>query len=150
MEGNTMILLVLGLVLGMAMVMGIVIGSIPLAAMVYVWKNVYPLVKRIAKWSAKLENLLSLAIIDGILFFIIIVTFMLGLPLIIMMFAFLLIPFALVLMVPIYLGVLVWMIRFTRRFYDRWRIWLIVGYVKFRAGRGGGRRIRISRRGRRT
>lgn len=146
MEGNTLILLVLGLALGMAMVMGIVIGSIPLAALVYVWKNLYPLVKRIAKWSAQLENLLSLAIIDGVLFFIIIATFALGLPLLIVMFVFLLIPFAFVLLVPIYLGVLVWIIRFTRRFYARWRIWLIVGYMRFRAGRGGGRRSRISRR----
>ncbi len=147
---NTLMLVIVGALLVMGMIMGILIGSIPMAALIYCWKNLYPLVKRIAKWSARLENLLSLAIIDGLLFFIAIAGFMIGLPLLLLLPIVMLIPVALILLVPIYLGILVWMIRFVRRFYARWRIWLIVNYLRLRTRTGGRRRVRIRRRRKKT
>ncbi|UCG85845.1 MAG: hypothetical protein JSW71_18320 [Gemmatimonadota bacterium] len=140
------VLLIVGALLAGVIVMGILIGSIPMAALVYIWKNVYPVVKRMAKWSARLENLLSLAVIDGALFFVIIAAFMIGLPTLLLIFIILLIPVALILLVPIWLGILVWVIRFVRRFYARWRIWLVVNYLRFRTRAGGRRRVRIVRR----
>jgi hypothetical protein len=143
---NAYLLLIIGALLAGVMIMGILIGSIPVAALVYVWKNVFPVVKRMAKWSARLENLLSLAVIDGVLFFIVIAAFMMGLPTIIIILVIMLIPLALILLVPIYLGTLVWVIRFVRRFYARWRILLVVNYLRFRTRTSGRRRVRIRRR----
>jgi hypothetical protein len=129
---DTVFILILLVLMMMA---GIVIGSIPAAAMVYVWKNVYPIVKRMAKWSARVENLAILGIIDAILFLLVIVAFIAVSPLLIV---FILIP--LYLLIPIELGILVWLIRFTKRIYGRIRIYLLVTYLKFRIRPGVRRR----------
>ena len=136
---NAYLLLFIGGLLGAALIAGIFIVSIPLAALIYVWKNVYPLVKRIAKWSARLENLMSLAVVTGILLFLIII---LAWQVSILFIIFIIIP--LILLIPIYLGVLVWIIRFIRRAYARWRIWLIVNYLRLRTGSSNRRPMRAA------
>lgn len=138
MNDSVLIMLILGVLVAGTLI-GILVLSIPMAAIVYVWKNVYPLVKRIAKWSARLENLISLVVPTVILFFLIILGFSVF-PLIIVL---IIVP--LVLLVPIGLGVLVWIIRLARRVYARWRIWLIVTYLRLRTRSSNSGPARIAR-----
>ena len=123
--GNSVILIILVIAGALALV-GIVILSIPAAAILYVVKNVYPLIKRAAKWSASAENFFALLVLAVLLLFLIIATFRFF-PWIII-----LIVVPLILFVPIELGVLVWLIRLIRRAYAAWRLWLVITYLRLR------------------
>jgi hypothetical protein len=123
--GNSVILIILVIAVALALI-GIVILSIPAAAILYVVKNVYPLIKRAGKWSASAENFFALLVPAVLLLFLIIATFRFS-PLILI-----LIVVPLILSVPIELGVLVWLIRLIRRAYAAWRLWLVITYLRLR------------------
>ena len=119
---------ILILVIGgaLALIIGIVILSIPAAAILYVVKNVYPLIKRAGKWSASAENFFALLVPAVLLLFLIIATYRFS------TFILILIVVPLILFVPIELGVLVWLIRLIRRAYAAWRLWLVITYLRLR------------------
>ena len=119
-------ILIILVIAGALALVGIVILSIPAAAILYVVKNVYPLIKRAAKWSASAENFFALLVLAVLLLFLIIATFRFF-PWIII-----LIVVPLILFVPIELGVLVWLIRLIRRAYAAWRLWLVITYLRLR------------------
>jgi hypothetical protein len=123
--GNSVILIILVIAGALALV-GIVILSIPAAAILYVVKNVYPLIKRAAKWSASAENFFALLVLAVLLLFLIIATYRFSTLILI------LIVVPLILFVPIELGVLVWLIRLIRRAYAAWRLWLVITYLRLR------------------
>ena len=122
---TTALILIIILVVAVALaIIGILILSIPAAAIVYVVKNAYPLIKRAGKWSARAENFFALLVPTVLLLFLIIATFRFF-PLILI-----LIVVPLILFVPIELGVLVWLIRLIRRAYATWRLWLVITYLR--------------------
>jgi hypothetical protein len=124
---TTALILIIILVVAVALaIIGILILSIPAAAIVYVVKNAYPLIKRAGKWSARAENFFALLVPTVLLLFLIIATFRFF-PLILI-----LIVVPLILFVPIELGVLVWLIRLIRRAYAAWRLWLVITYLRRR------------------
>jgi hypothetical protein len=122
-------LLLIAAILGAVTLLAIVIGSIPAAALVYIVKNVYPVVKRISKWAARVENMISLALLALIPLALIVLLFFAGFTIII-----LLVPIPLILFLPLGLGVLVWLIRAIRRIYIRFRLWIIVTYLRYKTG----------------
>jgi len=126
MFGNSMLILVLVVGVALALIIGIVIGSMPAAAIVYVVKNVYPLIKRAGKWSVRAENFFALLVLAVPLLFLIIAASSFSSWILI------LIVVPLILFVPIELGVLVWLIRLIRRAYAAWRVWLVITYLRFR------------------
>ncbi|MCX5995671.1 MAG: hypothetical protein NTV59_06710 [Chloroflexi bacterium] len=120
-------MLIIFLVIGVALALiGIVILSIPAAAIVYVVKNAYPLIKRAGKWSVSAENFFALLVLAVLLLFLIIATYRFSTLILI------LIVVPLILFVPIELGVLVWLIRLIRRAYAAWRLWLVITYLRLR------------------
>jgi Ca2+/Na+ antiporter len=124
---SSSVLILIGLVIGGALALiGIVILSIPAAAIVYVVKNVYPLIKRAGKWSVSAENFFALLVLAVLLLFLIIATYRFSTLILI------LIVVPLILFVPIELGVLVWLIRLIRRAYAAWRLWLVITYLRLR------------------
>ena len=124
---TTALILIIILVVAVALaIIGILILSIPAAAIVYVVKNAYPLIKRAGKWSARAENFFALLVLAVLLLFLIIAAFRFF-PLILI-----LLVFPLILFVPIDLGVLVWLIRLIRRAYAAWRLWLVITYLRRR------------------
>jgi len=137
---NAFMLLLIAAILGAVTLLAIVIGSVPAAALVYIWIHVYPAVKRLSKWAARLENMISLALLALIPLVLIILLFFAGFTIII-----LLLPIPLILFLPLTLGILVWLIRLIRRLYLRWRLWLIVSYLRHRTGSSGRQPIRIRR-----
>jgi len=127
MSSTFLILILIGLVIAVALaVIGIVILSIPAAAIVYVVKNAYPLIKRAGKWSVSAENFFALLVLAVLLLFLIIATYRFSTLILI------LIVVPLILFVPIELGVLVWLIRLIRRAYAAWRLWLVITYLRLR------------------
>ena len=124
--GSSLALILILVIAGALALIGIVILSIPAAAIVYVVKNVYPLIKRAAKWSASAENFFALLVLAVLLLFLIIATFRFSTLILI------LIVVPLILFVPIELGVLVWLIRLIRRAYAAWRLWLVITYLRLR------------------
>ena len=127
MSSTFLILILIGLVIAVALaVIGIVILSIPAAAIVYVVKNAYPLIKRAGKWSVSAENFFALLVLAVLLLFLIIATYRFSTLILI------LIVVPLILFVPIELGVLVWLIRLIRRSYAAWRLWLVITYLRLR------------------
>jgi hypothetical protein len=126
MGGSSILILILVIGGALALIIGIVILSIPAAAIVYVVKNVYPLIKKAGKWSARAENFFALLVPAVLLLFLIIAASRFS-PFILIL---LVVP--LILFVPIGLGVLVWLIRLIRRAYAAWRLWLIITYLRLR------------------
>jgi len=124
---SSFLVLIIFLVIGGALALiGIVILSIPAAAIVYVVKNAYPLIKRAGKWSVSAENFFALLVLAVLLLFLIIATYRFSTLILI------LIVVPLILFVPIELGVLVWLIRLIRRAYAAWRLWLVITYLRLR------------------
>jgi len=119
-------ILIILVIAGALALIGIVILSIPAAAILYVVKNVYPLIKRAAKWSVSAENFFALLVLAVLLLFLIIATYRFSTLILI------LIVVPLILFVPIELGVLVWLIRLIRRAYAAWRLWLVITYLRLR------------------
>jgi hypothetical protein len=124
--GSSLVLILILVIAGALALIGIVILSIPAAAILYVVKNVYPLIKRAGKWSASAENFFALLVLAVLLLFLIIATSRFS-PWILI-----LIVVPLILFVPIELGVLVWLIRLIRRAYAAWRLWLVITYLRLR------------------
>ena len=124
---SSFLVLIIFLVIAVALALiGIVILSIPAAAIVYVVKNAYPLIKRAGKWSVSAENFFALLVLAVLLLFLIIATYRFSTLILI------LIVVPLILFVPIELGVLVWLIRLIRRAYAAWRLWLVITYLRLR------------------
>ena len=124
--GSSLVLILILVIGGALALIGIVILSIPAAAIVYVVKNAYPLIKRAGKWSASAENFFALLVLAVLLLFLIIATYRFSTLILI------LIVVPLILFVPIELGVLVWLIRLIRRAYAAWRLWLVITYLRLR------------------
>ncbi len=141
MGDNMFMLLIIGAIAGAVTLVAIVVGSIPMAAIVFVWKNVFPVVKRLAKWAARPENLASMLLLALIPFVLILVlTFVLS-PIFIIF-----LPIPLILLIPPDLGVLVWLIRGLKTLYNRWRVWLIVMYLRRQMGTASKQTIKVRRR----
>jgi len=121
---NLLVLVLLLSSLGIA----VFFGSFLLAVIIYVISHLYPWLRKIAVWSAKLENLIPLFLLSVILFILII----LGYALLHSILILLLLPLPLLLFFPIDLGILVWLIRLVRWIYFRWRGWLVGIYTAMR------------------
>ncbi len=140
MGDNMLMLLLIGGIAGAVMIVGIVIGSIPMAAIVFVWKNVFPVVKRMAKWSARPENMVSMLLLALIPFVLILILTFTFSPIFIV---FIIVP--LILFIPPDLGIMVWVIRAVKALYNRWRVWLIVMYLRRQVNANTRQPIRIRR-----
>jgi hypothetical protein len=140
MGDNMLLLMLVGGIAGALIIGGIFIGSIPMAALVFVWKNVFPVVKRLAKWSARPENMVSMLLLALIPFVLILVLTFTFTPLFIIF-----IPIPLILFIPPDLGIMVWLIRGVKTLYNRWRVWLIVMYLRRQMNASSRQPIRIRR-----
>jgi hypothetical protein len=83
---------------------------------IYAVGHIYPWLRKIAVWAAKVENLVALILLAVVLIILII----LGAVLLHKTLIFLLIVFPLLLFFPIDLGILVWVIRLIRWLYFKW------------------------------
>ncbi len=139
-------LLFIGGIVGLLMVVGI-FALIPLAALMYLWRSIYPLIKRMALWTAKGENYFPLIIIVVILSGSTVLLLIMALSIDILFILLFLGMLALtqLFFIPILLGTLVWCIRILGWIFDIWKaivfrvigpataevkLWLIVNYLK--------------------
>jgi hypothetical protein len=119
-------LFIFGTVLAV-LVIGVFLGLFFLAILTYVGKNLYPPVRRIALWAARLENFLPLLILAVVLLFLIILIgiIALKLPAIWALLLILLLLLLLVLLVIVdtvlLLGILVYVSRVVGWLYGRWK-----------------------------
>ena len=128
---DPLVLMMVGTVLFMIPI-AIFFGLVFLALFIYVWTHIYPWLKMVGKWGARPVNLLSLLLAAGILFFGLIFIWgflrplgappMLGLLLIAI--SLLMIGLLAIIMFPVYLALIVWIIRFIKWTFFRWRTWL--------------------------
>ena len=147
--GTLLQVIFIGGILGLLMVIGIY-ALIPLAALMYIWRSIYPLIKVMAVWTARGRNYFPFLIILIILFVaLILLIFLLlqvGNLLIILPMLALGALFALF-GIPFLLGTLVWILKILGWIYGlwqaiifrfigptltEWKLWLIVNYLRLR------------------
>jgi len=119
-------LFILGVIIA-ALAIGAFFGLIFLAIATYVGKNLYPPLRKIALWAAKLDNFLPLLILSFVLLFLIILIaiFAFRLPGIVALLLILVLLGILVVLllvdVLLGLGILVYVIRIVYWLYGRWK-----------------------------
>ncbi len=111
-----------------ALVVGGFFALIALALLIYVVSHAYPWLQKIAVWCAKPENLFAFLVLAIVLIFLIVLLYILVRNILILL---LILP-PLLLFLPVYLGILVWIIRGVRWLYLRWRDWLVGIYTSIR------------------
>ncbi len=146
--GTLLSILFIGGIVGLLMVIGI-FACIPLAAIMYIWRSIYPLIKGMAVWTSRGKNYFPFIAIVVILIGNIILFFILTLK-VHVLFALLLLPFLFLMVlfeIPLLLGTLVWALRllgwifalwqamifrFIGPTLSEWKSWLIVNYLRLR------------------
>jgi hypothetical protein len=124
--GNIGTLFILGTIVA-ALAVGTLVVLIFLALLSYVVKSIYPPVRRVALWAARLDNFLPLLIFYVVLIFLIILilVFALKLPSIAKVILILLVLVLLVVLVCVGtllgLAILVYIVRAVRWLYGRWK-----------------------------
>jgi len=108
-------ILLFGVIL-IALAIGLFFGLIFVDLFIYAVGHIYPWLRKIAVWAAKVENLLALIILAVFLIILII----LGARLLHATLLMLLIVFPILLFFPVDLGILVWVIRLIRWIYFKW------------------------------
>jgi len=119
-------ILFVGGIIGVLLIAAI-FGVLPLAALVYVWRRVFPIAERIALWAAKPANLFSLLLLTILLFLLSIFG-----ASYVSAWLILLIVFPIILTVIVELAILVWIIRLLQWLYRHWREWLVSLYYSAR------------------
>jgi hypothetical protein len=122
-------LLILGAIAGV-LVFGSFFVLLFLALLVYNVSHIYPWLRNVAKWCAKVENLLSLLVLAILLIVLIVFAYILLRSILII----LLLVFPILLFIPIDLGLLVWFIKLIRWLYRRWRALFLRIYIAARLG----------------
>jgi hypothetical protein len=122
-------LLIVGLLFA-GLAIGAFFALIFLALLVYNVSHIYPWLLPIAKWCAKLENLLALLVLAILLIVLIVFAYILLRSILIL----LLIVFPILLFIPIDLGILVWVIKLVRWLYRQWRALFLRIYIAARLG----------------
>ena len=119
-------LFILGMLLA-GMAMGAFVGMIFLAIAIYVVKNLYPPLRKVALWAARLENFLPLLVLAAVLLFLIILIGIMAFKLPGIVAILLILVLLLVLIVLVYvdmvlvLGILVYVIRIIYWLYGRYK-----------------------------
>jgi len=113
---DIMTLTILGAVLGVLIIGGF-FYIIILALCVYIWTHIYPWLRTVSELAAKPENFLSLAILAVLL----IVVILIGALFFHFTLLLLLIVYPLVMFLPLYLGIIVWIIRLVLWLFIKWR-----------------------------
>jgi hypothetical protein len=122
-----LILAILGAVVA-AIVIGGFFALIALTCLIYVISHVYPWLRRIAVWCARPENLFAFLILAIVLIIlIVIVAILLRFTLLLI-----LIIYPLLLFLPVYLGIVVWIIRLIRWLYSHYSDWIAGLYTAIR------------------
>ena len=118
------------------MLLGVIVAALPivgffllifLAILIYVVKNIYPPVRRMALWAAKIDNFLPLLILDVVLVFLIIVIVVVALKspaivvLLLILLGIILVVVLVLVAVLLELAILVYVIRFVWWLYTRWQ-----------------------------
>jgi hypothetical protein len=126
-----MILMILGVLIGGAAI-ALPFILITLAAFIYVWTHMYPWLKMVGKWGARPANFIGLLSISALLFLLIVVVLvvlnptrlegiLVIIPILIILFLLLCI---FIVMIPVYLAVIVFIIRFIKWFFRLWSGWI--------------------------
>jgi hypothetical protein len=116
--------------LGAALAIGGFFALVLLALLVYNVSHIYPWLRPIAKWCAKLENLFGLLVLAILLIVLIVFAYILLRSVLILVLIF--IP--ILLFIPIGLGMLVWVIKLIRWLYRQWRALFLRVYIAARLG----------------
>jgi hypothetical protein len=122
-------LLILGM-LAAGLAIGAFFALIFLALLVYNVSHIYPWLRPIALWCAKLENLFALLVLAILLIVLIVFAYILLRSVLILLLIF--IP--ILLFIPIDLGILVWVIKLVRWLYRQWRALFLRIYIAARLG----------------
>ncbi len=112
------LMILLGLA-AVAIAIGAPIVLITLSAFIYAWTHMYPWLKMVGKWGARPANLVALLVFFLVCFFVILVLAVLIHPL-----AFILLLPALIILFPVYLAVIVLIVRIIK-----WMFFKLSGFI---------------------
>jgi signal transduction histidine kinase len=124
---NILSLLLIGIIL-VVLVFGAFFAFVFLDLLIYGVSHLYPWLRKIAVWAAKVENLFALILLAVVLIILVVLlAALLHVTLLLI-----LIVFPLLLFFPIGLGILVWIIKLIRWIYRKWRGWMVSIYTAIR------------------